>query len=704
MRILIIDNYCSFTWNLYHLVENHCGSPPLIVQNDEYSASQLLEFMPDGIIISSGPGRVDNKVDFGVCGEVIALSSVPVLGVCLGHQGIGLHYDLPSIKAPEPIHGQVSRIYHDGSRIFDGIPSSFDAVRYHSLILPSEMTNDSVKKIAWTADGLTMAIRVADRPIWGVQFHPESICSDNGGILIKNYIDICYQNAFNKELATIEPIQPSANEALVSKVEFPKDTVDLQLYGEKLDSWISPETIFETLFGDKDYCYWLDSSVSTNDENSYSFMGDNSGELSHVLFYDVSDKSLVIDGSQREVLNDVDLFDYIDRQVEKYNLIYNSSLPFGFHGGYVGYCGYETKELCGHENDKQSKHPDFAGIFSDRFIAFDHQRKEIWLVYMSSENDDTKARQWYDNIKLKLQDPKAHSNERAVKSDSPITFHSTMDRNQYVAAINEAKQYIEEGESYEVCLTTSFEAKVNVDSLGVYRELRDINPAPYASYLNFGEYSILSSSPERFIKSDPYGYVETKPIKGTISRGRNAREDEQLKAALCLSVKDRAENLMIVDLLRNDLSKVSTIGSVNVENLMDIETYATVHQMVTTISSQLKRELNVSDLMKSLFPGGSMTGAPKKRTLQIIDELEVGSRGIYSGCIGYFSLSGSVDLSIVIRTIIADASGVSVGAGGAITALSNPGAEYEEVVLKAMAPMQAVAKSTTGSKNKYKVV
>lgn len=704
MRILIIDNYCSFTWNLYHLVALNCDSPPLIVQNDDYSASQLFEFKPDGIIISSGPGRVDNKADFGVCDEMISSSSVPILGVCLGHQGIGVHYGLPLIKAPEPIHGQVNKVYHDGSKIFAGIPSSFNAVRYHSLILPSEMTSVKVDKIAWTADGLTMGVSVADRPIWGVQFHPESICTDIGDALIRNFINICHQNAVNKDGKTIELAKASANKMSDSKIEFLNDAIDLHLYCEKLDDWLNPEIVFETLFGDKEYSYWLDSSALIGDENCFSFMGDNSGDLSHVLLYDVSIRALVINSNQREILNDVDLFDYMDRQLDKYNILNKSSLPFEFYGGYVSYFGYEMKELCGYENGKQSKHPDFASIFSDRFIAFDHKREEMWLVYLSREGDRAKATQWYDAIKSKLKHTKVNINKQVVKSGDPITFHSEIDKNKYISCINRAKQYIEEGESYEVCLTTRFEAEVNVDGLSVYKELREINPAPYSSYLKFGEYSILSSSPERFVKSDPYGHVETKPIKGTISRGRNQREDEQQKSALRLSVKDMAENLMIVDLLRNDLSKISTVGSVNVDNLMEIETFATVHQMVTTISSRLKKDLKISDFMKSLFPGGSMTGAPKKRTLQIIDELEISARGIYSGCIGYFSLSGSIDLGIVIRTIVSDANGVSIGAGGAITALSNPGAEYDEVVLKAMAPMQAVAKSMTGMKNKYIVV
>ena len=208
---------------------------------------------------------------------------------------------------------------------------------------------------------------------------------------------------------------------------------------------------------------------------------------------------------------------------------------------------------------------------------------------------------------------------------------------------------------------------------------------PYGAFLRFGEVSVLSMSPERFLRISADGVAESKPVKGTRPRGRSAEEDEQLRAELAASEKDRAENLMIVDLLRNDLGSCAIPGSVSVDRIFDIETFSTVHQLVSTVRARLRPGVHTADCVRAAFPGGSMTGAPKIRTMRIIDELEEGPRGIYSGAIGYLGLNGAADLAITIRTLVVCPGGVSFGIGGAITALSDPAAEYEETAVKAAA-------------------
>ncbi len=271
------------------------------------------------------------------------------------------------------------------------------------------------------------------------------------------------------------------------------------------------------------------------------------------------------------------------------------------------------------------------------------------------------------------------------------TFRHPADR--YLELIAECKKEIKKGESYEVCLTNMITNHVEIDPLNTYRALRARNPAPYATYLNFPGAAVLSSSPERFLTIDPYGVIDAKPIKGTRKRGKTVAEDEALYEDLRTNEKDRSENLMIVDLLRNDIGTVCNIGSVHVSNIFAVESYKTVHQLVSSIRGRLRRGISAVQAVQASFPPGSMTGTPKKRTLEIIDRLEAGPRGVYSGSMGFFGLNGSADLSVVIRTIVVTDDAVTVGVGGAIIDLSDAQDELEEMLLKSRATVGALSES-----------
>jgi para-aminobenzoate synthetase len=263
-------------------------------------------------------------------------------------------------------------------------------------------------------------------------------------------------------------------------------------------------------------------------------------------------------------------------------------------------------------------------------------------------------------------------------------------RSQYLDDIATCQAHLHAGNSYEICLTNSIETELEVDPLALYMELRRVNPAPFASYLRFGDLAVLSSSPERFLEIDREGGVETKPIKGTCRRGDSAAEDARLAAELQASEKNRAENLMIVDLMRNDIGAVCEVGSVEVPALMEVESFETVHQLVSTVRGQLRGDRSATDCVRACFPPGSMTGAPKLRTMEILDQLEGRARGVYSGAIGYLGAGGACDLAVTIRAIVLDRGQASIGAGGAIVLQSDPEAEYEEMLLKAAAPMRAI--------------
>ena len=264
-----------------------------------------------------------------------------------------------------------------------------------------------------------------------------------------------------------------------------------------------------------------------------------------------------------------------------------------------------------------------------------------------------------------------------------------MTESYYANAFEKIKTYIKEGDCYQVNLAQRFNAKVEGDPWLAYCMLREINPSPFSAYLNYSDFQILSNSPERFL-SVKNGNVQTKPIKGTRPRSEKKVKDEALLQELVNSKKDQAENVMIVDLLRNDISKNCTLGSVKVPKLFDIESFPNVHHMVSTITGKLEKNRSAVDLLRGCFPGGSITGAPKLRSMEVIEELEPHRRGIYCGSIGYISNDGAMDTNIAIRTILHQQQQMHFYAGGGIVYDSEVNSEYQETFDKAAAMLRVL--------------
>jgi para-aminobenzoate synthetase component 1 len=292
----------------------------------------------------------------------------------------------------------------------------------------------------------------------------------------------------------------------------------------------------------------------------------------------------------------------------------------------------------------------------------------------------------FDARPLRIEQP-----DRSAISLEP-ELCSSFDRESYEATVRRALEYIRAGDIYQVNLSQRLSAECAEDPFDVYLRLRQTSPAPFAAFLNQPGHAILSSSPERFLHYDPAERsIATRPIKGTRPRGADAGADAALALELMRSEKDRAENVMIVDLLRNDLGRIASIGSVEVTGLCELETFAGVHHLTSTIEAQLRADRDVVDLLRAAFPGGSITGAPKIRAMEIIDELEPVERGIYTGAIGYIRFNGELDLNIAIRTMLIKDGVASFSVGGGIVADSDPALEYEETMHKAAGMIQALA-------------
>lgn len=460
-----------------------------------------------------------------------------------------------------------------------------------------------------------------------------------------------------------------------------------------------PEDVFVALFGSSDTAFWLDSSLLVPGLSCWSFMGEMAAKDDSLCYFDATQQLLrVVRPGQEPELITRSVFDHLERVHRDCQLeaaVDLAELPF--LGGHVGYFGYELKSLTCGVASHSSRLPDAAFMFCTRFLAFDHESCRLHLVALHSADGADDAAEWLERTRARLENlPKAAPVAAPADPADKVQFRLRHGRAAYLARIERCLQEIAAGETYEVCLTNEISAALSVDPLDLYRVLRRRNPAPYAAFLRFGSLAIASSSPERFLRIDRAGVVETKPIKGTARREADPTLDKEIAEELRNDEKSRAENLMIVDLMRNDLGRVCETGSVHVPSLMHIESYRTVHQLVSTIRGKLRADETIVRCIAACFPGGSMTGAPKIRTLQLIDALEGAPRGVYSGAIGFLSLSGEVDLNIVIRTIVCTPEGVSVGCGGAVVALSDPVAEFEEILLKARAPLSAIAEVATG--------
>jgi para-aminobenzoate synthetase component 1 len=421
----------------------------------------------------------------------------------------------------------------------------------------------------------------------------------------------------------------------------------------------------------KPWSIFLDSGFPNTEQGRYDIFS-----TTPLVTLVTTEKTTKITQQGKVSYSDEDPFILV-KQYLKNNFQPIKELPF--NGGAMGYFSYDLARrlevLPVIAKDEENLAEMAVGIYS-WVVIVDHQKKQSWLV-----GNDVDNKEWKNLINQFDSIPKTNEDDSFVVLDKT---QSNFDKQSYEQAFKKIKQYLKEGDSYQVNLAQRFVNSCTGNPWVAYQVLRKINPAPFSGYLNYPDVQVLSSSPERFLKVTD-GQVETKPIKGTRPRLKDPEKDAAQKKELVNSQKDRAENVMIVDLLRNDLSKNCQQGTVKVPVLFDVESFATVHHLVSTVTGDLDDGQHALDLLRDCFPGGSITGAPKIRSMEIIEELEPNRRGLYCGAIGYIGFDGNMDTNIVIRTLIHSKNSIRFWAGGGIVYDSVMEDEYQESLDKAAA-------------------
>ena len=783
-RVLLLDNYDSYSTNLVHLVAKVHGREPLVLPNDAYPTwEQMRSALPafGAVVIGPGPGHPSCAADFGLCRDSYQ-SGLPVLGVCLGHQGLAHAFGGDVVRG-EPAHGLVSEVEHDGTGLFDGLPSPLRVTRYHSLHVSKRSMPAPLRvTAACVDDGVVMALAHDSMPLHGVQFHPESVCSEYGEQMIANFLrlaalsragndgdddgaDVTRESAVANAVpaaataARPPPPPPPRRHLLVREID----------HHRRLDA----ARVFASLYGAAPLSFWIDarapSPAAPPGQARFSYMGCGGGPHSSLLSWRADGLAEVM-SSGGSAHRTADFAAALRSLLAEWSdAAPTRGLPeaLEFRGGLVGVLGYESWAWLGpaasapelqavHDRRVPSDALGYVSrlLFADRLLAIDHRSDKIFLLGLCDEGTRgsvASAERWMSRTARAIRRIAAAGAAAATDSAASAAACSAAagDTNEiarfacargeaaYLSDIGRIQQCLAAGDSYEVCPTTQIRCTSHAPPpLALYKSLCALNPAPHAAYLRLdphrlcsglpaclpaasdslplsdaadrllpsaagarpssafegarslgpGGIAVCSSSPERFLRVAASGLVECKPIKGTAPRGATADSDRVAAQRLETAPKERSENLMIVDLIRNDISRVCAVGSVVVPSLMAVESFASVHQLVSTVRGQLRPSLDAFDAVGAAFPPGSMTGAPKVRTMRIIDELERGvPRGVYSGALGFFSTHGAADLSVVIRTATFDERGVSLGAGGAVTVLSDAHDEWREVNRSSMA-------------------
>lgn len=459
------------------------------------------------------------------------------------------------------------------------------------------------------------------------------------------------------------------------------------VFYEILADHVTPIQVFMALRGAGTPSFMLESVENRDQWGRYSFIGVNPKKE-----IKMNGTEIEIDGKKQTVENHIA---YLMEMVNGYRSPVLADKP-KLTGGFIGYFGYDTirfveKKLTNVPEDDLHM-PECHLCMYDEIIAFDHLTNRVIVIQNVHESDDLET-------KYKSLEPRAKQmieridnfrmvrKEHEVKNETKVV--SNLTKEEYKSNVEKAKEYIRNGDIFQVVLSQRFEVESEADPFDVYRCLRTTNPSPYLYFFDFVDYQIAGASPEMLV-SVTNGIVTTKPIAGTVPRGTTKKEDDILVRQLMHDPKEQAEHTMLVDLGRNDVGKVSRFGTVRVDNFMSVEKYSKVTHLVSDVQGELREDKTALDALMSILPAGTLSGAPKVRAMEIIDELENKKRGLYGGTVGYLAFDGNIDTCIAIRTVLFKDGKGYVQAGAGIVADSEPEKEYEETKNKALAVINAI--------------
>ena len=456
------------------------------------------------------------------------------------------------------------------------------------------------------------------------------------------------------------------------------------VYVREIEAGLAAHEAFDRLVEDS-RPFFLDSGIPMERVGRYSFLGSEP-----FLVLTARDHRIELTQRGATTVEYGNPFHVVRRELGRFRVPQHEHVPLTC--GAVGFLSYDLGshiEKLPRTTVDDIGFPDMYFAFYDRVVAYDHHESRLWLA--AAELDDEAAPQQpadakLDDLQRKLARPAAPRREGSAAS---AVIESNFTREEYLEAVGRAKDYISAGDIFQVNLSQRFQTRIEIPPEELYRRLRAINPAPFAAFLRFGDKAVVSASPELYLRVRGR-HVETRPIKGTRPRGRGEDEDRGLREELLASEKDAAELTMIVDLERNDLGRVCDYGTVRVSESRVLEQYPTVWHGVATVEGELHERYDRIDLLKATFPGGSITGAPKIRAMEIIDELEPTRRSVYTGAVGCLGFDGGMNLNIVIRTFLINGQDAFFQVGGGIVADSEVEDEYDETLHKARALIESV--------------